>query len=127
MIKPQTGRMSLTSEQKPQIPPLRPRKAPLRPSPKPSRQNLLSLAVIALGYFVGLAAPWLVVSPTQPHAPMTKVLLAFGLTLLGVAISLAAGGLAFWRERTYGWLIITWMPAVALVAGGAILTASKLR
>ena len=119
--------MSLTSEQKPQIPPLRPRKAPLRPSPKPSRQNLLSLAVIGVGYLVSLAAPWWVVSPTQPHAPMSHVLLAFALTLLGVAISLTAGGLAFWRERTYGWLIITWMPAIAMVAGGAILTASKLR
>lgn len=119
--------MSLTSEHKPQTPPLRLRKQPIQPSPRPSRQNILSLLVIGVGYVVSLGAPSLVVSPTQPHAPMAHVLLAFALTLLGVAISLAAGGLAFWRERTYGWLIITWMPAIALVAGGAILTASKLR
>lgn len=119
--------MSRTSpEQSPAPLPLRRPNPPIHPTGSPSRSTLLTLAFIGLGYVVGLGAPSLVVSPTQPSAPLTEVLLALGLTMVGVAISLAAGGLAFWRDRNYGWLIITWMPAIALVSGGAILAATKI-
>jgi len=51
---------------------------------------------------------------------------AFGLTVLGVVISLGAGLLAFRRTHNWAWLIITGVPAVSLIAGGAILAATKV-
>lgn len=106
--------------------PLRRRNPPINPSGKPSRANVVSLVVVAMGFVIALGAPSLVVSPGQPSASLGEVLLAFGLTAVGVAISLVAGGLAYRRTRDYGWLIATGVPAVALVAGGAILAATKV-
>ncbi len=119
--------MSTTSPEPSSAPlPLRHRNPPINPSGKPSRANVVSLIVIAVGYLIGLGAPSLVVSPSQPSAPLRSVLLAFGLTLLGVTIALVAGMLAYRRTRDYGWLIATGVPAVTLVAGGAILAATKV-
>ena len=81
---------------------------------------------MVVGFVVALGAPSLVVSPSQPSASVGKVVTAFGLTAVGVAIALVAGGLAYRRTRDYGWLIATGMPAIALVAGGAILAATKV-
>ena len=119
--------MSLTSPEPTSAPlPLRRRNPPINPSGKPSRANLVSLVVIAVGFIIALGAPSLVVSPSQPSAALGEVVTAFALTAVGVAISLVAGGLAYRRTRDYGWLIATGVPAVALVAGGAILAATKV-
>jgi len=106
--------------------PLRHRNPPINPSQPPSRSSVVSLVVVGIGYLISLAAPSLVVSPSAPSAPMSRVLAAFALTLLGVTISVAAGLLAYRRTRNWAWLIITGVPAVSLVAGGAILAATKV-
>ncbi len=118
--------MTAAPEPTPTPLPLRRRNPPINPSTRPSRASLLTLAVIGVGYLIGLAAPSLVVSPSEPSATVSRVVTAFALTLLGVAISLAAGLLAFRRDRNWAWLIITGVPAVTLVAGGAVLAASKV-
>ena len=106
--------------------PLRHRNPPINPSERPSRASVLSLLIIGVGYLISLVAPSLLVSPSAPSAPMSRVLAAFGFTLLGVAVSVVAGFLAFRRTGNWAWLIITGVPAVTLVAGGAILAATKV-
>lgn len=106
--------------------PLRHRNPPINPSQRPSRASVLSLVIVGVGYLISLVAPSLVVSPSAPSAPMSRVLAAFGFTLLGVAVSVVAGFLAFRRTSNWAWLIITGVPAVSLVAGGAILAATKV-
>lgn len=105
--------------------PLRHRKTPINRAERPSSASVVSLVIVVVGYLISLVAPSLVVSPSAPSAPMTRVLAAFALTLLGVAVSVAAGLLAFRRTHNWGWLIITGVPAVSLVSGGAILAATK--
>lgn len=106
--------------------PLRHRNPPINPSGRPSRASMLSLLVVGIGYLISLVAPSLLVSPSAPSAPLSRVLAAFGFTLLGVAVSVVAGFLAFRRTSNWAWLIITGVPAVTLVAGGAILAATKV-
>jgi hypothetical protein len=106
--------------------PLRRRNPPLHPGPPTSRSSMVSLVVIVIGYLISLGAPSLVVSPGATSAPLSRVVAAFGLTVLGVVISLGAGLLAFRRTHNWAWLIITGVPAVSLIAGGAILAATKV-
>lgn len=106
--------------------PLRHRNPPINPSGKPARASLVTLAIVGVGYLVSLVAPSMVVSPSQPTAPLSRVVIAFALTVLGVAISFIAGLVAFRRDRNWAWLIITGVPAVSLIAGGAILAATKV-
>ncbi|HEX8498838.1 MAG TPA: hypothetical protein VF661_16685 [Actinomycetales bacterium] len=118
--------MTTTPEPAGQPLPMRRRNPPINPSVPPSRNSLVTLGIIVLGYVVSLAAPSLVVSPGQETATVAQVVTAFGLTLLGVAITLGAGMLAFRRDGNYGWLIVTFVPAVAIVGGGAILAGTKV-
>jgi len=106
--------------------PLRRRNPPINPSKPPSRASVITLVTIGIGYLISLGAPSMVVSPSALTAPTGRVVLAFGLTVLGVAISVVAGMLAFRRDHNWAWLIITGVPAVSLVAGGAILAATKM-
>ena len=105
--------------------PLRHRNPPINSAGPPSRASLVTLVVIGLGYLISMALPSLVVSPSAPSAPLSRVLIAFFFTALGVAISVVAGLLAYRRTRNWAGLIVTGVPAVSLVAGGAILAASK--
>ena len=100
--------------------PLRHRNPPINPSQRPSRASVVSLVIVGIGYLISL------VSPSAPSAPMSRVLAAFAFTVLGVAVSVVAGFLAFRRTHNWAWLIITGVPAVSLVAGGAILAATKV-
>lgn len=106
--------------------PLRRPNPPINAAGPPSRASKVSIAVIAVGYVVGLAIPPFIVSPGQLNASTGSVLLAFGFTLLGVAIALVAGALALRRTRNFAWLIITGVPSVAIIAGGAILAGTKI-
>lgn len=116
--------MATTASDKPL--PMRHSKPPINAAGPPSRASKVSIVVIGLGYLVGLAIPPFIVSPGQLNASTGSVLFAFGFTLLGVAIVLVAGALALKRTRNFAWLIITAVPSVAIVAGGAILAGTKL-
>lgn len=115
-----------STNQDPAPPPLRHRNPPINPGERPSRASLLTLALIGVGFVVALGAPSFVVSPSQPTASVSQVVQAFILTLVGVTIAVAAGMLAFRRDKNWAWLIITAVPAFSLLAGGAILAATKV-
>jgi hypothetical protein len=117
--------MSQTSPPPDQPLPLRFHNPPLHPAGRPPASSLVSLAVVAAGYLLALVGPSLVVAPTASSAPAGRLATAFGLTALGVAVAVVAAGLAYRRTRNWSWLVIASIPAVALIAGGAILTATK--
>ncbi len=118
--------MTSAASDKPPPLPMRRRNPPINAAGPPTRASKTSIVVIGVGYLVGLAIPPFIVSPGQLNASTGSVLLAFGFTLLGVAIVLVAGALALKRTRNFAWLIITAVPSVAIVAGGAILAGTKL-
>jgi len=89
------------------------------------RESLISLAVVALGYLIGLVGPALVVPPGTRTAPDNEIRVAFGITVLGVAIAVVTAILAYRRRRNWSWLVIGSVPAIALLLGGAILAATK--
>lgn len=106
--------------------PMRRRNPPINAAGPPSRASKLSIVFIAVGYLVGLAVPSFIVSPGELNASTGSVVLAFGFTVLGVVIALVAGFIALRRTGNFAWLIITAVPSVAIVAGGAILAGTKL-
>jgi hypothetical protein len=89
------------------------------------RESLISLAVVALGYLIGLVGPALVVPPGTRTAPDSEIRVAFGITVLGVAIAVVTAILAYRRRRNWSWLVIGSVPAISLLVGGAILAATK--
>jgi hypothetical protein len=87
------------------------------------------LALIGLwvvGMLIAVFVPALIVPPSQDTAPTGEVLLALGFTFLGALVMLAVG-LVFWRRHedpvatAFGAV-----PAIAVVAGGLIMAATKL-
>jgi hypothetical protein len=89
------------------------------------RESLVSLAVVGLGYLIGLVGPSLVVPPGARTAPGGKILVAFSITVVGVVIAIVAAMLAYRRRRNWSWLVIGTVPAISLLVGGAILAATK--
>jgi hypothetical protein len=119
--------MSTQRPEKSEAPlPMRRPNPPINPAGKPTTATLLTLVVIGVGFLIGMAAPSLIVSPMQRTATLNAILTAFGFTLLGAGIALVAGLLAFRRDRNWAWLIITGVPTVVLVTGGAVLAATKV-
>jgi hypothetical protein len=94
--------------------------------PHPSQKDLGLIALWAVGIFVALFVPALFVAPTAHHPPTGDVLKAFGSTVVGSAIMIAAAA-ALWREKADASILLMGVvPAVSCIAGGVILTASKL-
>lgn len=93
---------------------------------KPATTSLVELAGVGAALLFALVAPALVVPPGRANAPTGQVLLAVGLTVLGVLVALAIALLAYRRTRNFSWLIIGLVPSFALLAGGAIMAATKL-
>jgi uncharacterized membrane protein YfcA len=89
------------------------------------RDSLVWLACVGLGYLIGLIGPAFVVPPGVPTAPRGKIAVAFGITVLGVAIAAVSSMLAYRRRRNWSWLVIGIVPAISLLVGGAILAATK--
>ena len=89
------------------------------------RESLVSLAVVGLGYLIGLLGPALVVPPGQETAPKAKIAVAFSITVIGVAIAMVTATLAYRRRRNWSWMVIGIVPALSLLLGGAILAATK--
>jgi uncharacterized BrkB/YihY/UPF0761 family membrane protein len=89
------------------------------------KESLVYLAVVGLGYLIGLVGPSFVVPPGAASAPGDRIVIALAITVLGVAIAMVAAMLAYRRRHNWSWLIIGSVPAIALIVGGAILAATK--
>ena len=89
------------------------------------KESLVSLAVVGLGYLIGLVGPSFVVPPGAASAPDGRILAAFSITVLGVVIAVVAAMLAYRRRHNWSWLVIGSVPAISLLVGGAILAATK--
>ena len=80
----------------------------------------------AVGAFVALALPAMIVSPATKNPPTADVWLAFGCTLLGTAIMMSAVSLLWRHFRDAGVFVLGMVPAVVCIAGGAMLAAAKI-
>jgi hypothetical protein len=94
--------------------------------PHPTRGSLGLVALWAVGLVVALLVPAAFVSPTAKNPPTGDVLLAFGSTLLGAAIMVAISMILWRRMKDASVLVMGIVPAVAVVAGGVILAATKI-
>jgi hypothetical protein len=99
--------------------------APIR-WPHPDAPTLTLVAVWAVGIFVALFVPALFVAPTAQHPPTGRVWFAFGSTVLGSVIMLAASAVLWRRRADSSVLLMGVVPAVSCVAGGVILAATKV-
>ncbi len=99
--------------------------APMR-WPKPSGGGVGLFALWAVGGLVGALAPALVVRPSDDDASTSALLGAFGLTVLGVLIMVAACVLLYRRGRDGAVIILAVVPTGVLLAGGMMLLATKL-
>jgi hypothetical protein len=89
------------------------------------KDSLVALAVVGLGYLIGLLGPALVVPPGAKSAPRDRIAVAFSITVLGVIIAMVTASRAYRRRRNWSWLVIGSVPAISLLVGGAILAATK--
>lgn len=99
--------------------------APIR-WPHPSRGSLAVFGVWAVGAVVALFVPAFIVGPGEQAASTSAVWTAFSMTVLGAVIMIAALAVLWRRTKDSGALVLGCVPAIAVVAGGVILTASKL-
>jgi hypothetical protein len=98
--------------------------APIR-WPRPDRTSLTYTAVWAVGLVIALVTPAFIVPPGQKSAAGGEVLLALSTTVFGALIMLlAAYGL--WRKHREPLVsLLGAVPAIACVAGGIMLAATK--
>jgi len=98
--------------------------APIR-WPRPDRSSLMFTAIWVLGLAIALVTPAFIVPPGQKTAGTGEVLLALSMTVFGaVVMGLAAFG--FWRKHREPLVILLGaVPAIACVAGGIMLAATK--
>ena len=94
--------------------------------PRPDRGTLLLVLAWAAGMFIALFVPALFVAPTQTNPPSGQVWLAFSSTVVGSLIMLGAASALWRRNKDSAVLVLGGVPAVACVAGGIILAATKL-
>lgn len=99
--------------------------APFR-RPSPSRPGLALMALWLLGGVIGAGAPALIVPPTSDGASTGLALLAFSLTVVGVAIMVAACLLLFRRGRDRGVILLAVVPTGVLLAGGFMMLGTQL-
>lgn len=99
--------------------------APIR-WPRPSRGGMALFALWAGGAAFGMVLPAMLVSPTSEGASTGLLLGAFGLTVVGVLIMVAACAIAFRRGRDGAIIIFAIIPTGVLLAGGMMLLGTKL-
>jgi hypothetical protein len=98
--------------------------APIR-WPRPDRASLMFTAVWAVGLAIALVTPAFIVSPGQKSAGGGEVLLALTMTVFGALIMLIAA-FGLWRQHREPLVsILGAVPAIACVAGGIMLAATK--
>ena len=94
--------------------------------PKPDALSFVLFAVWVLGVLVSTVVPLLIVPPTSTDPEPGAVGLAFLASMVGVAIFVGAG-LAMWRHlKSQAVLVFALVPAVSIVSGAIILTATLL-
>src|SRR4249920_226669 len=99
--------------------------APIR-WPRPDRFALGWGAVWVVGVIIALAIPAFIVSPGEKSAPVGPVLAALGTTMLGAAVMLLAAWGLWRRYRDPLVFVMGGVPAIACVAGGIMLAATKV-
>ncbi|MFZ5872466.1 MAG: hypothetical protein ACOYXW_18325 [Actinomycetota bacterium] len=94
--------------------------------PHPGRVFIALIGVWLLGLMLAVFVPALIVPPGDPTAPTGQVLLAFACTLAG-ALVMTGVGLVFWRRHEDPVATVFGVvPAIAVVAGGVVMMATKL-
>ncbi|WP_380169142.1 hypothetical protein [Jannaschia sp. R86511] len=94
--------------------------------PHPDVRSIGLFAIWTLGVAVSTVVPFILVPPTSAAPDPGQVGLAFAATMLGVAIFVGAG-LLLWRHlKVQSVLVFALVPAVSIVSGGVILTATLL-
>ncbi|MFC5382551.1 hypothetical protein [Aquipuribacter nitratireducens] len=94
--------------------------------PKPDALSLVLFAGWVAGVLVSTVVPFLIVPPTSPDPAPSQVGYAFLATMVGVAIFVGSG-LLLWRHlKSSAVLVFALVPAVSIVSGGVILTATLL-
>lgn len=101
------------------------RPAPFR-RPRPSGVELGFFALWLVGLALALFVPALIVGPGETDAPEGRIWTAFSLTVVGALVMMAAAALMWRRSRDSEVLLFGGVPAVACIAGGIIITATKL-
>lgn len=99
--------------------------APFR-RPELSRSTLGVVALWVGGAAFGTVAPAFVVPPTEESASTGALLTAFGLTVVGVLVMVAACLLFYRRARERAALVFAVVPTGVLLAGGMMLLGTKL-
>jgi hypothetical protein len=80
-----------------------------------------------LGGLIGAGAPALIVPPTlDGGASLPRVLTAFSLTVVGVAVMALACLLLYRHTRERGVLVLAVVPTGVLLAGGMIMLGTQL-
>jgi hypothetical protein len=98
--------------------------APIR-WPRPDRTSLTYTAVWAIGLVIALVTPAFIVPPGQKTAATSDALLALSMTVFGALIMLAAA-FGLWRKHREPLVsLLGAVPAIACVAGGIMLAATK--
>ena len=93
--------------------------------PRPDAATLRSVGVWVLGLIIALAVPALIVSPGAKSAPIGRVLTALAFTFIGAGVMLLASYGLWRRHRDPLVFVAGAVPAIACVAGGVIIAASK--
>ncbi len=94
--------------------------------PKPDALSVVLFLVWAAGILVSTVVPFLIVPPTSTNPQESAVGYAFLASMVGVAIFVAAG-LMMWRHlKSQSVLVFALVPAVSIVSGAVILTATLL-
>lgn len=99
--------------------------APMR-WPHPSLSEVAYVGLWLIGLIVALFVPALFVGPTEESAPAGKIWTAFAFTGVGCLIMLAAAALLWRRSKDASVMVFGGVPAVACIAGGVVLVATKL-
>jgi|GEM_PF-2219609 len=94
--------------------------------PRPDVRSIGLFAIWTLGIAVSTVVPFIIVPPTSSQPDAGQVGLAFAATMLGVLIFVGAGLLLFRHLKSQAVLVFALVPAVSIVSGGVILTATLL-
>lgn len=94
--------------------------------PRPDATSILLFIGWVAGIAVSTVIPLLIVPPTASDPDSGLVGIAFAVTMVGVALFVGSG-LLMWRHlKSQAVLVFALVPAVSIVSGGVILTATLL-
>ena len=94
--------------------------------PRPDALSFALFGVWVVGILVSTVIPFLIVPPTSSNPESADVGYAFLASMVGVAVFVAAG-LMMWRHlKNQAVLVFALVPAVSIVSGAIILTATLL-